>query len=75
MLQTMQTRINKFYFDVADTPFKVKHRNHTRSFKYPKYENSTKSAKYMWQVKQHVKKVEKKLAINIMHSESDWAFY
>ena len=60
---------------MADTPFKVKNRNHTRPFKHPKYENSIKLAKCMWQVKQHVKKVDKKLAINITHSESDWAFY
>lgn len=34
----------KFSFDVADTLFKVEHRNHAMPFKYPKHENSTELA-------------------------------
>ena len=32
----------KFYFSLADTPFKEKYRNHARDFKHEKFENSTK---------------------------------
>ena len=43
-----------FYFGLADTHFKERYtrdRNHTRDFKQEKYENSTKLAKYIWQLK------------------------
>ena len=41
----------KFYFGLADTPFKERYRNHTRDFKHEKYENCTELAKYIWQLK------------------------
>ena len=41
----------KFYFSLADTPFKERYRKHTRDFKHEKYENCTKLAKYIWQLK------------------------
>ena len=44
-------RDEKFYFGLTDTPFKEIYRNHTRDFKYENYENSTKLAKYIWQLK------------------------
>ena len=40
----------KIYFGLADTTFKGRYRNH-RDFKHKKYENSTESAKYIWQLK------------------------
>lgn len=33
-----------FSFDVADTLFKVEHRDHAMPFKYPKHEKSTELA-------------------------------
>ena len=42
----------KFYFGLADTPFKERYRNHTRDFKHENYENCTELAKYIWQLKQ-----------------------
>ena len=41
----------KFYFGLADIPFKERYRNHTRDFKHEKYENCTKLAKYIRQLK------------------------
>ena len=41
----------KFYFRLADTPFKERYRNHKRDFKHEKYENCTEFAKYIWQLK------------------------
>ena len=46
-----KNRQKKFYFGLADTPFKEWYRNHTRDFKHEKYENSTELAKYIWQLK------------------------
>ena len=40
----------KFYFELAETIFKERHRNHIRDFKNEKYENSTELAKYIWQL-------------------------
>ena len=37
-----------FYFDLADTPFKERYRNHTSNFKHKKYGNSIEVAKYTW---------------------------
>ena len=37
----------KFYFQLADTTFKGRYRNHIRDFKHEKHENSTKLAKYI----------------------------
>ena len=41
----------RFYFGLADTPFKERYRSHTREFKHEKYENCTELAKYIWQLK------------------------
>ena len=41
----------KFYFGLADTPFKERYRNHTKDFKHEKYENCTELVKYIWQSK------------------------
>ena len=40
----------KFYFELAETIFKERYRNHIRDFKNEKYENSTELAKYIWQL-------------------------
>ena len=44
---------HKFYFDLTDTTFKERYRNNTRDFKNQKYQNSTKLAKYIWQLKRN----------------------
>ena len=41
----------KFYFGLAGTPFKESHTNHAMDFKHENYENSTKLAKYICQLK------------------------
>ena len=41
----------KFYFGLADTLLKERYRNHTRDFKHKQYQNCTKLAKYIWQLK------------------------
>ena len=41
----------KFYFELPDTNFKERYRNHIRDFKHEKNENSTELAKYIWQLK------------------------
>ena len=46
-----KTAKKKFYFGLADTPFKGRYRNHTRDFKHEKHENCTELAKYIWQLK------------------------
>ena len=37
----------KFYFDLADTPFKKRYRNHTKPFKHESYENRPEFPKYI----------------------------
>ena len=44
----------KFYFGLADTTFKERHRNHIRDFKQKKYENSTELAQKCMGVPIHV---------------------
>ena len=41
----------RFYFGLADTPFKERYRNHTRDFKHEKYKKCTELTKYIWQLK------------------------
>ena len=42
---------HKFYFGLSDTTLKDRYIYHTRDFKNKKYQNSTKLAKYIWQLK------------------------
>ena len=42
---------DKKYFDIAETSFKDRFRNHTRDFRLKKYVNSTELSKYMWKLK------------------------
>ena len=41
----------KLYFELADTTFKERYKNHIRDFNLEKYKNSTELAKYIWQLK------------------------
>ena len=41
----------KKYFDIAETSFKNRFRNHTRDFCQKNYVNSTELSKYMWKLK------------------------
>ena len=41
----------KFYFGVAQTPFKERFRNHNRNFNHKQYIKSTKLSKYIWSLK------------------------
>ena len=40
-----------FYSGLADTPFKKQYKNHAKEFKHQKYDNITKLARYIWQLK------------------------
>ena len=41
----------KFYYGVAETPFKERFRNHKRDFNHVRYRNTTELSKYIWQLK------------------------
>ena len=41
----------KFYFGVAQTPFKERFRNHNRDFNHKQYINCTELSKYIWSLK------------------------
>ena len=41
----------KFYFGVAQTPFKERFRNHNRDFNHKQYINFTELSKYIWSLK------------------------
>ena len=41
----------KLYFDLANAPFKLKYRNHTRGSKHQKYEKKPDLTKDVWQLK------------------------
>ena len=42
---------HKFYYGTSETNFKQRHNNHSRDFKYLKYQHCTELAKYIWQLK------------------------
>ena len=42
---------HKFYFGVAQTPFKERFRNHNRDFNHEHYIKSTELSKYIWSLK------------------------
>ena len=42
---------HKFYFGVAQTPFKERFRNHNRDFNHEQYIKSTELSKYIWSLK------------------------
>ena len=42
---------HKFYFGVAQTPFKEMFRNHNRDFNHEQYIKSTELSKYIWSLK------------------------
>ena len=42
---------HKFYFRVAQTPFKERFRNHNRDFNHEQYIKSTELSKYIWSLK------------------------
>ena len=44
-------KYHKFYFGVAQTPFKERFRNHNRNFNHKQYIKSTKLSKYIWSLK------------------------
>ena len=50
---------DKKYFNILETSFKDRFRNHTRNFRHEKYVNSTELSKYMWKLK------DEKIAANI----------
>ena len=41
----------KFYFGVAQTPFKERFRNHNRDFNHKQYINCIELSKYLWSLK------------------------
>ena len=43
------------YFGASDTPFKERHRNHTRDFNHDRYSKCTELLKYIWQLKRNKK--------------------
>ena len=47
--QTMNVKIYRCFL----TPFKERFRNHTRDFKYKKYEKCTELLKFIWTLKYH----------------------
>ena len=42
----------KFYFGLAETPFKDRFRNHTRDFNNKRYNKTTELSKYIWELKE-----------------------
>ena len=42
---------HKFYFGLAQTPFKERFRNHNRDFNHEQYIKSTELSKYIWSLK------------------------
>ena len=42
---------HNFYYGTSEPIFKHHHSNHTRDFKYVKYQHVTELAKYIWQLK------------------------
>ena len=45
----------KIYIGLAETPFKDRFRNHTKSFNHKKYEKETELSKYIWSLKEQDK--------------------
>ena len=43
----------KFYFGLTDTAFKGRCKNHSRAFKYQKYQNISELVKYNWHLNQN----------------------
>ena len=39
------------YIGLCDTPFKLRHRNHTSSFRSERYRNATELSKHVWNLK------------------------
>ena len=42
----------KKYIGLAETPFKERHANHKRDFKYERYRHCTELANYVWELKE-----------------------
>ena len=45
--------IEKVYFGVSETAFKLRYANHTKSFKIEKYKNDTELSKEVWKLKEN----------------------
>ena len=44
-------KVHKFYFGVAQTPFKERFQNHNRDFNHEQYIKSTELSKHIWLLK------------------------
>ena len=42
---------DKKYFGISETPFKDRHRNHTRDFTHTEYVNRAQLFEYIWKLK------------------------
>ena len=60
----------KFYYDLTESSFKERFRNHTKLFNNRRYQNETELSKYIWTLKhQHRTPTIKRKIIQVVNSK------